>query len=188
MSSGARINVTNAMGGLLYHSNEDIWPICGAPSPSFMLASGIDVAPAYLEKLSKSAAVSKTEAGGGARDNGMHGNEASGQKAQLKFNQPTQRGPAITVHEWTDESGGVVYFSMKSPSRHWHCQQDDGKNKKTAVSALVRQRVGVAESSTRLESDRRVLVTACARRSSVLPVTTPRILPVLSISLSSVVR
>lgn len=83
--------------------------------------------PAYLEKLSKSAAVSKTEAGGGAVDNSMYGNETSAQQAQFKLNQPTQRGPAITVHEWTDELSGGVYFSMKSPSHYWQCQLDNKK-------------------------------------------------------------
>lgn len=41
-----------------------------------MLASGIEATPAYLETQSKSAAVSKTEAGGEASDNGMLWNEA----------------------------------------------------------------------------------------------------------------
>lgn len=81
--------------------------------------------PAYPEKPSKSAAVSKTEAGGAASDNSLHGNEASAQWAQFKFNQSTQRGTAITVHEWTDALSGVVYFTMKTPSHYWHCQHDD---------------------------------------------------------------
>lgn len=46
-------------------------------SECFMPASGIDVAPAYLEKQSKSEAVSKT--GGGTLDNSMHRNEPCAQ-------------------------------------------------------------------------------------------------------------
>lgn len=83
--------------------------------------------PAYLEKPSKSAAVSVTEARGVASNNSMYGNGASAQKTQFKFNQPTQRGPAITVREWTDVLSGVVYFSMKSPSHYWHCQPNNRK-------------------------------------------------------------
>lgn len=80
MSSGAEMDLTNAIGaigGFLYHSNEDIWSIYGVSLPSFILPSGIDVTPAYLEKRSKSVAVSKTEAGGGASDNSMNWNEAA---------------------------------------------------------------------------------------------------------------
>lgn len=64
MSSGARINVTNAIGGFLHHSNEDIRSIYGVSSPSSLLATGIQVAAANLEKLSKSEAVLQTQAGG----------------------------------------------------------------------------------------------------------------------------
>lgn len=109
-----------------------------------MLPSGIDVTPAYLEKLPKSAAVSKTQAGGGAADNSMHGNEATAQWAQLKFNQPTQRGPAITVHESSDELSGVVYFCMKSPSHYWHRQDKKTKTKTLLLKWQSDKEVGVS--------------------------------------------
>lgn len=74
--------------------------------------------PAYLEKQSKSEAVSETEKGGGALHKRTLENEASAQWAQFKFNQPTQRGPAITQYKWLDELSGVVYSSVKFPSHY----------------------------------------------------------------------
>lgn len=70
VSSGVGIDVASAIGGFLCHSNEDIWSIYGGSSTGFILPSGIDVTPAYLEKQSKSVAVCNTEARGGASDNG----------------------------------------------------------------------------------------------------------------------
>lgn len=51
-------------------------PSIGCHCQTFILPSGIDVTPTYPEKQSKSVAVSKTEAGGGASDNSMNWNEA----------------------------------------------------------------------------------------------------------------
>lgn len=83
--------------------------------------------PAYLEKPSKSTAVSESEAGGGAGDNSMYGKGAPAQWARLRFNQPTQRGPAIREHEWTDEWTGGVYSPAKTASRFWQRRLNNKK-------------------------------------------------------------
>lgn len=77
MSSGGGIDVTNVIGGFLYHSNEDIWSFYGVSLPSFYTTFRNRSDTPYPEKQSKSVAVSKTEAGGGASDNSMNWNEAA---------------------------------------------------------------------------------------------------------------
>lgn len=169
-----RLSLSFKQGHLVY-----LWSLI----TGFMQAVGIEVTPAYLKKQCKSAAASKTEAGGKASDNSMHGNEASAQQAQFKDNQPTQRGPAFTVHEWTDELSGVVYFSMKSPSHYWHCQLDDKKLLLVHQSDKEWELQGVQRDQM---SDRSELMTVSARCSSPLPVTTPlRSFLFLSLSLFS---
>lgn len=136
LSSAARMTVTNNMGGFLYHLNGDICSIYGA---CFILAAGRDVTPAYLEKQPKSEAVSQRQGGGDAVDNSLQWNEASVQKAQFKFNQPTQTGPAIIVHEWTDRLSGCIFLcdvsiSLILSSPQW-IKRTDG----SALTRLVQR-------------------------------------------------
>lgn len=136
--------VTNTMGGCLYHSNRDIWSIYGVWSPSFMLASGIKVT--YLEKWSKSVAASKT---GGSRRGVQQWHAWEWGFSTIGSVQIQSAHTKRSCHynawmdRWIDWCCLFLYevsITLLAPST---------QGQKTAVIALVRQRVGVAVSSAR---------------------------------------
>lgn len=95
----------------------------------FIPASGIEVTPAYLEKRRKSEAVSeKTEEEEGRSTIACMGTRLQHKRLSSNSISPHKEGPAIIVHEQTDELSGVVHFSRKSPSHYWHCQVRNTKN------------------------------------------------------------
>lgn len=146
LSSSARINVTNATGGFLYHSNRDIWSIYGAWSPYFMLASGIEVTPAYLENSA---------------------NQWPPQRQRQEERRQTKVCMAMRLQHNRLSSNSISPNNKRSSFYsawidrwiEWYCLflyevsirplALPTQRQQTAVSALVRQRVGVAVSSMR---------------------------------------
>lgn len=184
VSSGVGIDVASAIGGFLCHSNEDIWSIYGGSSSGFILPSGIDVTPAYLEKQSKSVAVCNTEARGGASDNGHALEWGSSTMGSVQI-QSAHTNRSCHYSAWM---AWLIEWCYLFPS--WSLHHTIGTVNKNAVSTPGRQRVGVTVSSARLKKSNRGVLVRCVcvcyvcvtQCGFLLPATTPPIPSAFSVS------